>query len=153
VLQRRSTEERLAQTAVQLASRNNALEDFAALVAHELKTPLQAALLADDASRFLEQALDLVDALLETAWAGVGDGPRASADEILAQVVEDLRPAALEVTSAAETTLPVPGPSLRIILRNLLSNALAARARHVHVTTQSAPGWFQIAVDDDGVGL
>ena len=43
VLRRRWTEERLAQQAVQLARRNQALGDFAALVAHELKTPLQLA--------------------------------------------------------------------------------------------------------------
>jgi signal transduction histidine kinase len=36
---------------VQLTRRNEALEDFAALVAHELKTPLQAALFADDPRR------------------------------------------------------------------------------------------------------
>jgi signal transduction histidine kinase len=153
ILRRRSAEERLAQAAMQLARRNEALEDFAALVAHELKTPLQAALLADDASGFVEQALDLVGALLEAAREDAVDGARTSADEIVAQVLEDLHPADLEVTSAAETAVPVPGPSLRIILRNLVSNALAARAHHVHVTTQGAPGWFQIVVDDDGVGL
>jgi signal transduction histidine kinase len=153
ILRRRSAEERLAQVAMQLAHRNEALEDFAALVAHELKTPLQAALLADDASGFVEQALDLVGALLEAARDEAVDGARASTDEVLAQVVEDLHPSELEVTSDAETALPVPGPPLRIILRNLVSNALAARARHVHVTTQGAPGWFHIVVDDDGVGL
>ena len=36
ILRRRSAEERLAQTTIQLARRNEALEDFAALVAHEL---------------------------------------------------------------------------------------------------------------------
>jgi signal transduction histidine kinase len=32
----------LAETAVRLAQRNEALEDFAALVAHELKEPVRA---------------------------------------------------------------------------------------------------------------
>ena len=39
IVRRRAAEERLARTTVQLAQRNEALEDFAALVAHELKTP------------------------------------------------------------------------------------------------------------------
>ena len=56
----------------QLVRRTEALEDFAALVAHELKTPLQAALLADDPSKPVEEALDLVDELLEAAQ----DAPR-----------------------------------------------------------------------------
>src|SRR5215218_4503145 len=50
VLRRRWTEERLAQQAVRLARRNQALGDFAALVAHELKTPLELARLQDDPS-------------------------------------------------------------------------------------------------------
>ena len=74
IIRRRAAEERLARTTVQLARRNEALEDFAALVAHELKTPLQAALVADDPSRPVEDALDLVDALLEAAQAEAGEG-------------------------------------------------------------------------------
>jgi len=50
-----------------LARRNSALEDFASLVAHELKTPLQLALLSEDPSGDVERALDLVDAILEVA--------------------------------------------------------------------------------------
>jgi len=42
VLRLRRVEEQLAHAAERLARRNAALEDFAALVAHELKTPLHA---------------------------------------------------------------------------------------------------------------
>src|SRR6266545_718617 len=42
-----ATDDEVASAIIRLARRNEALEDFAALVAHELKTPLQAALLAD----------------------------------------------------------------------------------------------------------
>ena len=41
---------------MRLARRNEALEDFAALLAHELKTPLQEALLADEPRRSIEGA-------------------------------------------------------------------------------------------------
>jgi signal transduction histidine kinase len=47
------------------------------------------------------------------------------------------------------TSLPITVGALRIILRNLLTNALAAGARHVHVAT---PDSSTLVVDDDGVG-
>ena len=133
----------------QLARRNEALEDFAALVAHELKTPLHAALFADDPSTLVEQALDLVDELLEAAR---DERPFASVSESLDEVTRDLRNQ-VEVTSDLTTTLPLaPGP-LRVILRNLLSNAAAAGAGHVHVSAARSPRSWRLVVDDDGVGL
>ena len=65
IIRRRRAEEQIARSAAQLALRNRVLEDFAALVAHELKTPLHAALIADDPATYLVQALDLVDELLD----------------------------------------------------------------------------------------
>ena len=97
ILRRRRAEERLAQTAVRLARSNEALEDFAALVAHELKTPLQAALVAGDASSPLEQALDLVDALLEAARSGQCEQTYSSAAECLEAAARDL-PTDVEIT-------------------------------------------------------
>ena len=67
VLRRRWSEEQLASRAARIARQNEALEDFAALVAHELKGPLNAALLEGDAPIGVRQALELVDSLLETA--------------------------------------------------------------------------------------
>ncbi|HEU5213220.1 MAG TPA: HAMP domain-containing sensor histidine kinase [Gaiellaceae bacterium] len=136
----------------QLVRRNEALEDFAALVAHELKTPLHAALLADDPSKPVEEALDLVDELLEAAQDTPSDRPFASVADGLDQVVRELG-AELEVTSHLTATLPLPPGPLRVILRNLISNAAAAGARHVHVSAaRSARSWC-LVVDDDGVGL
>jgi signal transduction histidine kinase len=141
----REYDERLEQ----LARRNEALEDFAALVAHELKTPLHAALLADDPSTLVEEALDLVDELLEAAQ---DERPFASVAECLDQVTLDLG-TQVEVTSDLTTTLPLaPGP-LRVILRNLLSNAVAAGAGHVHVSAARSARSWRLVVDDDGVGL
>jgi len=91
IVRRRAAEERLARTTVQLARRNEALEDFAALVAHELKTPLQAALVADDPSAPVEDALDLVDALLEVARNEPVELTSSSVAACLDELVEDLR--------------------------------------------------------------
>ena len=143
--------ERLARMTAQLARRNEALEDYAALVAHELKTPLLAALAADDPSGQIEDALDLVDALLEAARSETTEPARSSLAACLDQVVEDLR-AEVEVTADTETTLPLPPGPLRIILRNLVSNAAAAGARHVHVAADQSLRSWRLLVDDDGVG-
>jgi len=152
ILRRRTAEERLARATIQLAQRNQALEDFAALVAHELKTPLQAALLADDPSAYVEKALDLVDALLEAARNEPAEPTFASVAACLDQAVEDLR-AGVEVTADTETTMPLPPRPLRVILRNLLSNAVAAGAQNVHVAAVRSLGSWRLLVDDDGVGL
>jgi signal transduction histidine kinase len=136
----------------QLVRRTEALEDFAALVAHELKTPLQAALLADDPSKPVEEALDLVDELLEAAQDAPREGLFTSVAECLDQVTEDLG-TQVEVTSDLTATLPLPAGPLRVTLRNLLSNAAAAGARHVHVSAARSARSWRLVVDDDGVGL
>jgi signal transduction histidine kinase len=152
ILRRRAAEERLTSTLTQLARRNEALEDFAALVAHELKTPLQAALVADDPSGPVAEALELVEAVLQAAKDQPGERTSASTADCLDRAVEDL-PAEVEITTDLATTLPLPPGPLRVILRNLLANAAAAGARHIHVTAERSSGAFRLLVDDDGAGL
>ena len=140
------------QLLAELARRNEALEDFAALVAHELKTPLHAALYADDPSKLVEEALDLVDELLEAAQGSAFERPIASVAECLEQVTKHLG-GQLEVTSDLITALPLPPGPLRVILRNLLANAAAAGAGHVHVSAARSARSWRLVVDDDGTGL
>jgi signal transduction histidine kinase len=151
LLRRLRADETLAAKTGELLRRNELLDEFAGLVAHELKTPLHEALLAEDASEPLHEALDLVDALLRTAR----DGRRLDAVEspvnCLESVARDLgaRAATLEITFDLATSLPITVGALRIILRNLLTNALAAGARLVHVATLDSR---TLVVDDDGIG-
>jgi|SRR4051812_26330585 signal transduction histidine kinase len=152
IFSRRAAEERLARTTVQLAQRNEALEDFAALVAHELKTPLLAALLVDDPSEPVEEALELVDALLEASRSAPSHEMLASVTECLEQAVEDLR-VEIEITADVATALPLSPAALRVIVRNLLSNAVASGARHVQVTAGHSSFSWHMLVDDDGAGL
>jgi signal transduction histidine kinase len=152
IIRRRAAEERLARTTIQLAQRNEALEDFAALVAHELKTPLQAALVAGDPSRSVEDAILLVDALLEASRSGTSEEKVASVTECLEQAVEDLH-VEIEIAADVATTVPLPPAALRVILRNLLSNAVAAGAGHIQVTAVRSSFSWRVLVDDDGVGL
>ena len=142
-------EDRLALATMELARRNEALEDFASLVAHELKTPLLAALAADDPSSSIEEALDLVENLLEAARSEkVGAAVTSAAD-----LLEQLTVNGVEVTSELSAWVPLPKEPLRVVLRNLLANAAAAGARHIHVTSARSAGTWQLFVDDDGSGL
>ena len=152
IVRRRRAEEALSQMTTELARRNEALEDFAALVAHELKTPLHAALVADDASGLVEQALELVDTLLEAAQTGASSGSVA-VEESLALAVRDVGAGDLDVTAELDAPVPLPAESLRIILRNLLANAAAAGARHVQVSSFRSQATYRVDVEDDGVGL
>jgi signal transduction histidine kinase len=152
IIRRRAAEERLERTAIDLARQNQALEDFAGLVAHELKNPLHAALVSDDPSRHLDDALDLVESLLEAARNGSGEKVFVSAAHGVEQAVDDLS-ADVEVTTDLRASLPLPPGPLRVIVRNLLSNAVAAGAHHVHVTAVHSSRAWQLLLDDDGVGL
>jgi signal transduction histidine kinase len=93
-----------------------------------------------------------VDALLEAAQGEPEERAFSSAAESLDQVVEDLG-ADFEISADLATTLPLPPGPLRVILRNLLSNAVAAGARQVHVTAVRSSRSWRLLVDDDGVGL
>jgi signal transduction histidine kinase len=152
IVRRRCAEERLARATMKLARRNQALEEFAALVAHELKTPLHAALIADDASSEVERALELVDTLLEAAHEA-GEGLFASVAVCLEQALRDLGAAEIVVRARVVADLPLPPASLRVILRNLLRNAVAAGARRVDVTAVRSAGSSRLLVIDDGAGL
>jgi signal transduction histidine kinase len=145
--------ERLTDATSVLARRNAALEDFAALVAHELKTPLQAALVTDDPTDEIHHALELVDSLLQAARRE-GAGPAlASPAAVLDEVVSDLDPQGLHVVAELPGSFPLPEDALRVILRNLVRNAVAAGAHEVRVSADECSGRWMLAVDDDGVGL
>jgi len=152
IIRRRAAEERLDRIAIELARRNEALEDYAALVAHELKTPLHAALLADDPSRHLDDALELVEALLEAARTEPAGTTFGSAKECVGRATRDLG-TEVEVTTDLQTMLPLPPGPLHVLVRNLLSNAVAAGAHHVHVEAVRSSRSWRLQVDDDGVGL
>lgn len=152
LLRRRYVEERLAERVVGLARQNEALEDFAALVAHELKTPLLAALRQADVSG-VECALDIVDGLLELARGERATAGYASPAECLEGALDDLGPLSVEVFADLPGELPLPPIALRLLLRNLVANAVAAGARHIQVTCCSTAERRMLVVDDDGVGL
>jgi signal transduction histidine kinase len=153
LLRRRWTEERLAQHASLLARRVEALEDFAALVAHELKAPLRAALLADDAATGAAAALDLVDSVLEAVRCDDSLEQAAAPTACLTAALGDLGPLDAEVVSNLPEDFPLPSAVLRFVLRNVLRNAVAAGATRIFIWGSAATERSTLFIDDDGVGL
>jgi signal transduction histidine kinase len=149
---RRLSEDQLARAAATLARRNEALDEFASLVAHELKAPLHAAMVVDDPIPQVAEALGLVDLLLCAANAGRIDESSADVADCLARAVVPFR-GRLAVTSDVQARVPLPAGPLFVILRNLLSNAAAAGARNVSVRTERQLRTSNLVVEDDGSGL
>jgi signal transduction histidine kinase len=90
LLRRLRADETLVAKAGELLRRNEMLDEFAGFVAHELKTPLHEALLAQDASQLLHEALELVDALLRTARDARRFDAAESPVDCLESVMRDL---------------------------------------------------------------
>lgn len=153
LLRHRWTEERLARHASLLARRVEALEDFASLVAHELKAPLQAALLADDAAAGALAALHLVDSVLEAVRCDDSLEDSAESAACLTAALDDLDPVDADVVSDLPDHFPLPSAALRLVLRNVLRNSVAAGATRIFVWGISVPERSTLFVDDDGVGL
>jgi len=140
----------LADRMTMLLRRNEALDDFASLVAHELKGTLLAAASADPDG--VGRALDLVDDLLDAARSEGADGwaeTRRGLDEALGDLPE--RPPAIE--SDVSSAFPLPQPLLRVVLRNTIANAVAADASTVRVTSRPARTTWRLTVEDDGAGF
>jgi len=152
LLRRRFEGEQLIELTSSLARRNEALQDFAALVAHEVKRPLLAGLLTNDVEQGLVAALELVDTLLEAARADDCDAT-ASAAACLHEALSQLGPIPAHVNSDLPDSVPLSGTALRLVLRNLLANAVAAGAREIEIRATTSGRAWTLTVDDDGVGL
>jgi signal transduction histidine kinase len=148
-----ATMEQLAEHAARLARHNEALDDAAGLVAHEVKSTLLHALRDDQPTDGLIRALDLVDTVLETVRAGQSGGDVVPVREVAMRALSDLAGTGLNVIVCPPGVFPLPSAVLRIVFRNLLANAVAAGAENVHISTLSGGERQILVVDDDGAGL
>lgn len=149
----RGTAEQLAEHAARLARKSEALEDFAALVAHDVRSALLTALRSDEPREALTQALEILDSILEATRADRANGDAAGGADCVQQAVVDLGDIQAEVVTTVTGEFPIPPAALRLVLRNLLANALAAGARRIHVSAIARRRRRVLVVDDDGVGL
>ena len=149
----RSTEEQLAQHVVRLAQKTEALDDFAGLVAHDVRSSLLAGLRDDDPRGGLLRALELVDSILEAVRADQRGTGLARLAECTQLAIADLGDVGAEIGASVTGEFPIPPDALRLVLRNLLGNAVAAGAKQIHVSALARGARRILVVDDDGIGF
>jgi signal transduction histidine kinase len=150
---RTSTEEQLVEHVARLARKTEALDDFAGLVAHDMKSSLLAALRNEDPREGLTRALELVDSVLEAVRVEQGGTGVARLADCVQQAIADLGDSRAEIVSSVTGEFPIPPDALRLVLRNLLANAIAACAERIHVSALARGDQRILVVDDDGAGL
>lgn len=150
----------------ELERQNERLEQFANLVSHDLRNPLNVAqgnleLIAEEyesdsvcrVRRSLERMEELVDELLTLAKRGRTIGEREPVS------IADVAEGAWAAVDTADTTLELPVDRtvradegrVRELLENLFSNAIEHAGADVTVTVGALDdGWF---VEDDGSGF
>lgn len=146
-------EEELANHAARLARRNLALEDFAALVAHDVRSALLSALRCDEPRNGLALALELVESIIDAARAERAHGETGSVAACARRAMEDLGASGASLAVAPCGPFPLPSAALRVVMRNLFANAVAAGATWMHVSTREGNACHSLIVDDDGSGL
>jgi signal transduction histidine kinase len=173
---------RVERKSGELARSNAALQHFANQVSHDLKNPLTGilgfvAMLADmppvagdpDSRRCVDRALSsatrmwrMIEDVL--SLAEVNGQPRlgqVSLGEIAGQVLEDLA-AAIRTADATVTVQPLPSvlgdaTQLRVLLQNLVGNAVKFRAPdrpcRVVISGDADTETVRLRVADNGVGI
>jgi signal transduction histidine kinase len=151
--QRMTTEEQLAEHVGRLARKTEALDDFAGLVAHDVKSSLLDALHDEDPRQGVVRAIGLVDSILEAVRTDLAASGMSRVADCVQQAIDDLGDIDTEIVASATGEFPVPPEALRLVLRNLLANAVAAGADQIHVSALARGDQRILVIDDDGVGL
>ena len=150
---RMSTEDQLVEHVTRLARKTEALDDFAGLVAHDVKSSLLSALRDENPREGLMRTLELVDSILEAVRADQGGTVVARLADCVQQAIADLGDSHTEIVASVTGEFPIPPEALRLVLRNLLANSIAAGAERIHVSALARGDQRMLVVDDDGVGL
>ncbi|HET6985481.1 MAG TPA: HAMP domain-containing sensor histidine kinase [Kribbella sp.] len=145
--------EELAEHAARLARRIEALEDQSVLIAHDLKSILLSAMDADEPRDIVKRALDLVDSILEAARADQTDRNHTPVRDCVDQAAADLGGLPAEVVTSVDGDFPMSAAALRLVLRNLLGNAVAAGAQRIHIRARACGDRSVLIVDNDGARL
>lgn len=173
--------QRLEQYRADLERSNHDLEQFANIVAHDLKSPLRAItqhltlissrnarLLDDKSKRSLEFAVEgasrmkmLIEALFEYARLGFSEPvfDTIYMEELLEETLRDLS-AVIEERSAKITHDPLPQiKGDRILLAQLLQNLIANAIKYckdtprIHISAAQQGDYWRIGVQDNGIGI
>jgi signal transduction histidine kinase len=150
---RMSREDQLAEHVARLARKTEALDDFAGLVAHDVKSSLITALRDEDPREGLARALDLVDSILAAVRVDQAASGVARVGHCVQRAIADLGESRTEIVVNAVGEFPMGPDALRLVLRNLLANSIAAGADRIHVSALARGDQHILVIDDDGVGL
>jgi Signal transduction histidine kinase len=182
VSERRAMEQALRDAKTLADEANQSKSRFLAAASHDLRQPLQSALLfagvlqshaLEDRSRrslmALERALDtlkaLLDSLLDVSRLDVGTIVPQVRDMPLASLLDEMRAAYSPIAASKGLELHVtdPGPTLAVrsdpvllgrIVRNLVENALRYTPEgYVRVVCDITPDRVSIQVHDSGIGI
>ena len=181
VSDRKNAEDVLSRAGLELERRNDELEAFAGMVAHDLRQPLQvvggfAQLLSqhdlrppdERADRYLaaiERGVDtmtaMVESMLEYAQAGTAETPEHLADShrIVADVIDGLQSSmngGRVIVRDSLPVLPADPAQLARLFQNLIGNALKFRADTdvtVRIAADRNGDDWRFTVEDDGIGV
>lgn len=150
----------------ELEEQNKRLDEFASMLAHELRNPLGIAQVylnmarEGDSKAFeqVDEALvrmeEMIDELLSLARRGqtLDEVKPANLEDLVEEAWEQVAPttASLEQAGVDRTVLGKPGP-LTEVFKNLFENAIEHVGADVTVWVESTDG--KISVEDDGPGI
>ena len=169
------------QSELALLQSNEQLKNFAHTVAHEVRSPAAAALMAlsalrtsqgpqsqmffDIAERSLKSLNDLVSEMLSFAEVQADLGPTSAVDltEVVSDVSERLRhdimAARGQLTVDALPVVDAHPAQLKVLFQNLISNALKYRSPDrpplIEVFSETVPGsaGVRVGLRDNGIGI
>ncbi|QSX36079.1 sensor histidine kinase [Shewanella sedimentimangrovi] len=172
------TETRLLQKHVAHLQRLSALGKMVATLAHQIRTPLAAALLyasnlgsakltAESSSRFRQKLVDRLnelerqvnDMLLMAKGRHEAMGERTQLAPILATVMDNCAPLAqrsqaqLQLIDSSQGQILANANALGSAINNLLMNSLEAGASRIEVRAEDTEGQVLLTVTDNGKGL
>lgn len=177
ISKRKRAEEELARTLTDLQQSNNTLAEFAAIAAHDLKTPLaiaggmvdvvtlryadnlpsEARELLSHGAAHLRRLANQVDGLLRIAAVA---GRTLDLEPVpLDEAVATARAALGETLPGLVMVVDVPHvvmadrSAVTLLLQNLLTNAATHGATHVTVRSRLEDDQVRVDVDDDGPGI
>lgn len=164
--------DRLTGQISELEQANESQRRFVSDVAHELRTPTAALLASAEALEHpetrdeaavlvapqLRRLASLTEDLLEISRMDAGQAPvvrsRIDLMDLIAEVIaESGAPADVDVDGPAPVQISTDPARLRVVVRNLVANALQHGAPPVTITVEQKAGGVAISVHDCGTGV